>query len=377
MLTLAHAWVHDLDPVIFSVGPLAVRWYGLSYMLGFVVAALLLRFLATRGATPIPRERAMDVILWLVAGVMIGGRLGYVLIYQPQLLWTFRPELPFWDLLALHRGGMASHGGIIGVAVAALRISRGWKSEGNARTQADSRVGTCPWLHVTDLIALIAAPGLMFGRLANFINGELLGKVVAGPGMQAPWWSVRFWQEVPERWDELPVHQQTMLAEYAGVPVDLVFAGEEAAVETVIDSVALLGFAAQDGVTGAAEQLSLMLNARHPSQLYQAVFEGLLVALVLWWLARKPRRPGLIGAWFLIIYGVGRVLTEFYRLPDTHLVSAHIAGLSRGQWLSVGMFVGGVSLLWAVTRGRLSDTAPMGGWSQRSPLPAARPADTN
>lgn len=362
MLTLADAWVHDLDPVALRIGGFALRWYGLSYVMGFIVAGLLLRWLAIRGATPIPKDRAMDVIVWLVGGVLIGGRLGYVLFYQPSLLWTFRADFPFWDLLALHRGGMASHGGIIGVCVAALRICRGWKTDDGSIT------GKCPPLHVMDMIALIATPGLMFGRLANFINGELLGKVVSGPGQPGPWWAVRFWQEVPERWDELPSDQQALIAQSAGVSPRRLTVGTTESIHTAIDDsidhVYMLGVAARQGTAGATERLAELINARHPSQLYQALAEGVIAGLVVWWIARQPHRPGLIGAWFLMVYGVGRILTEIYRLPDTHI--ERFIGLSRGQWLSVGMIAVGIGVLWSVTRGPLRKTAQSGGWKKSS-----------
>src|SRR3954467_9215133 len=169
MPTLA-AWVHDLSPFVLKFSDdFGIRWYGLSYAASFLIAWLLLRWLASRGATSIPRERAGDVILMGVAGVVIGGRLGYVFFYQPALLWTFSHTPPWWGVLAINQGGMASHGGMIGVITAAWLVSRGFK------TPDGQRVGRTSMLAVLDTFALLTPSGLLLGRLANFVNGELLG----------------------------------------------------------------------------------------------------------------------------------------------------------------------------------------------------------
>ncbi len=364
VLTLADAWLHSLDSVLVSIGPIKIRWYGLSYVLGFMVGWYLLWLLAGRRATPIPRDRALDVIVWLVGGVLIGGRLGYAVFYKPSLFIGVTGDFPFWDLLALHKGGMSSHGGIIGVCVAAMRIRKGWKNEAGPDDQGQIH-GDCPFLHVTDLIALIGTPGLVLGRLANFINGELLGKIVAGPGEAAPWWSVRYWQEAPERWEQLSEAQRSLIAESASVPSGPVRDGDEPFVNAAIGHVAALAEAARDGSASAAEELARLINARHPSQLYQALAEGVFTGLMVWWIARKPRVPGLVGAWFLIVYGVGRVLTELVRLPDSHLARATVLGLSRGQWLSVLMVATGTTVLWAVTRGPLRTGDRLLGWARK------------
>ena len=141
MNTLA-AWLHDLGPIAFQAGPLAIRWYGLSYVLGFVIGWWWLTRLAAKGLILIPRERVADAAMIFVAGVVLGGRLGYAILYDPALFITFEKSFPFWGLLEINKGGMASHGGIAGVIIASLVIARGFKGPDGAR------VGKCPAPHV-------------------------------------------------------------------------------------------------------------------------------------------------------------------------------------------------------------------------------------
>lgn len=345
------AWLHDLSPFLLRIsGDFGIRWYGLSYILGAVIAYLLLRTLSKRGFTPIPADRALDVVVSIMLGAVIGGRLGYILIYQPSLLGLVE-GFPYWGVLAINQGGMASHGGMVGAGVACWLTSRGFK------TDSGERIGRSPTLHVLDLLAMLAPAGLMLGRLANFINGELLGRVIAGPGEPGPWWSVRYPQEVLER----------PAAELAQTPEQLFAIEQIAARNALPDGTFESGFARaierlQAGDAELARELPLLISARAPSQLLQALAEGLIVGLVVWFVARMPRRPGVVGACFLITYGLGRVATEFVRLPDAHLAAARLLGLSRGQWLSAAMVLGGITLL-LILRARRID--PMGGWATR------------
>src|SRR5262249_13161159 len=156
--TLA-AWLHTLDPVLVRfTDSLAIRWYGLSYVAAFLIGWLILRTLGRRGYTKIPPDRAMDAIMIVVLGTIVGGRLGYAIVYDPALLTTFTMSPPWWGLLAIHQGGMASHGGMIGLAIAAWWISRGFKDPANP---GGLRVGRCSTLHVMDMLALMAPPGLL------------------------------------------------------------------------------------------------------------------------------------------------------------------------------------------------------------------------
>ncbi len=340
-------WTHDISPVLIDLGGLSIRWYGLSYLAGFAAAYLLLRFLAGRGATVIPRDRAMDAILTLVMGVVVGGRLGYVLLYDPKLLGLI-DGFPYWGVLAVNRGGMASHGGIVGVIIAAWWLSRGMK------TESGDRVGRCPPAHAMDICAMIAPAGLFFGRLANFVNGELLGKVAAMPGEKAPWWAVRY----PQEWiSDQPLVQSLEQRAAIEALTSPYLRGED----TWIDGYERMLRAIQHGDTVARDALAPYLSARHPTQLYQAAVEGLLVGLVVWLVGMKRRRPGVIGAWFLITYAVGRVMMDFVRLPDPGI--SQFGGLTRGQVYSLVMLIAGlVVLVWA-SRSRAERMS--GGWLRR------------
>jgi len=328
MTTLA-AYFHEFDPIIVRLwGDFAVRWYGVSYLAGFVVGYPLLIVLSRRGWLQIPRERIADAMMWLIGGVIIGGRLGYLAVYDPTLFITFTTSPPFWGVLAINQGGMASHGGLVGVILAAWRISRGWKNPDGSIS------GRCSIWHVFDAMALGCVPGLLFGRLANFVNGELLGRVYsAAPvdgGKPGPWWTVQFPTEIIERADDLSNAQRAGVADLARR-----IAPELSMKESLHAIVAHAG--------ELKSQLQPLLYSRHPSQLYQAAAEGLVVGALLWlmwWM--KPRTAGLIGCAFMVLYGGLRVVTEFWRLPDAQFGGAgQISGLSRGQWLSVGMMVVG------------------------------------
>ncbi len=357
------AWLHTLSPFLVRFSDsLGLRWYGMAYLAGFLVGFLLLRALSRRGLTPIPLDRVDHAIMWLIGGVLVGGRLGYVLIYDRALLWTMTDSFPWWNLLAINKGGMASHGGMIGAAVAAWRISRGWTEPDGAR------VGACPPLHVMDLTCMLAPCGLFFGRIANFVNGELLGKVVSPPGTEGPWWSVQFPQEL-RGWDSPGVRDV-----HSHAP-DL-SAQQQSQLSELVHSVALPGDSFADALERIiqhaaryAGQLKPLLSSRHPSQIYQAVAEGLVVGAIVWAAAARPRKPGVVGAVFLISYGALRIVTEFVRLPDAQFDVGRPLGLSRGQWLSAAMVAAGACVLaWASRR----NVPRLGGWRTPTATSPAR-----
>ncbi len=282
----------DLSPTLFEVEifglTLALRWYALAYIAGIVFGWwIILRAIRTphlwQGTPPLTAEQVERFSTWAVVGIILGGRLGYVLFYDPATYLAEPWKIPFvWE------GGMAFHGGFAGVAVAGLWFCRREK---------------IPMLSMGDLLALAVPVGLMLGRLANFINAELWGRPTTLP------WGV-------------------------------IFPGEAA--QTC------------QGVVG--------LCARHPSQLYQAALEGLLLAVVLIWLAFRRgwlKRPGAIMGVFLLGYGLARFAVEFVRQPDAQFVSEgnpiglalHIGGygLTMGQVLSLPMIAAG---LWFALRAR-------------------------
>jgi len=345
------AWLHDLSPWVFEVNGFGVRWYGLSYVAGFVAAWIILKWLGTKRIVSVPPERAADAIMALAIGAVVGGRLGYAVFYQPSLLWGFDASLPFWDMLRLSRGGMASHGGMVGAVIAGWLISRGFKNDDG------ERIGKAPLLHVLDAVPLIAAPGIFFGRVANFVNGELLGRIVAAPGQPAPWWAVRFPQErltghAPELSPEQTRDLDRLLFD---VDPDAATIGE--AYTRVLDLV-------QGGSQQIAERLEPLVSARHPSQLYQAFAEAIVCGGICWWIARKPVRTGVLTGVFLVSYGVMRIATEFFRLPDDHFAVARPLGLSRGQWLSAAMIAVGIGVL-IYARMRKKENRYFG-WASRS-----------
>lgn len=354
------AYFHTLSPFLFEFTPgIGVRWYGFSYALGFVVGWALLRWLSRRGVTPLTVNQITDAMLILCIGVVAGGRLGYVLFYDPHLLIEFQSSLPFWGVLALNNGGMSSHGGMIGVLLACFVISR--KSQRDAI--ADPLLRGVPMLHVMDLTAIACTPGLMFGRLANFINGELLGQIAAPPGVKGPWYSVQFPQEV------FSGHAPALSPQQSSALLRLIDSfrvgsnSDERAYDRLLHYIQHNSTAPGSRAAETIEALSPLISSRYPSQLVQAAAEGLVLGLFLLVLWRRPRRVGTIVAAFLIGYGAMRIGTEFVRLPDAGLASPRLAGLTRGQILSCVMLAGGAAcLMWGKKLAR-----QFGGWGKPAP----------
>ncbi len=325
ILTLA-AWLHDLDP--FAIGP--IRWYGLSYLFGFFLGYLLVLRVTKVGLSTVKPAEVSDYIITVAIGIVIGGRLGYCLFYKPELFvtleWATLPvvgiDVPVWGPFALWAGGMASHGGIAGGIAACWYYAR--------RHQHDLP-------HLLDLFAFGAPLGLVGGRLANFINGELFGR----PAPDSLPWAVKFPQELYDDPD---------LAWRAQTLTDL--------------SVNQIILAIQDGDAHVRTLIEPILTPRHPSQIYGAFAEGLVTFLVLLWVWRKPRLPGVVGSWFCLTYASMRIIDEFFRRPDLHLQDQEFAaiGITRGQWLSAILFAVGVWGLWFSKRRAKRGVRPMGSW---------------
>ncbi|MEM9417477.1 MAG: prolipoprotein diacylglyceryl transferase [Planctomycetota bacterium] len=312
------AWLHTIDPYAIQLwegGP--IRWYGLSYLVGFLIAFLLVRRVARVGVSTLDYRRAADLIITLAISIVIGGRLGYIVFYKPNLLVEFSGSLPFWGALNIAGGGMSSHGGMIGGLVGAWWFAFRHKQ---------------PILHLFDLLAFAAPLGLFCGRVANFINGELFGRECDKDFVFA----VQFPQEAYESQE---VYNSLTLAYGRDLPrnwFDILQSGNEALQQAAIT----------------------VLPARHPSQLYAGVLEGLVVFAVLVVIWLKPKRAGTIAGAFGITYALMRLINENFREPDAHL-GYQLWGMSRGQWLSVPLLLAGVGLV--VLAYRLK-TPLMGSW---------------
>ena len=250
----------------FSFGPLAIRWYALAYIAGLLIGWRYLIAMARRPGSKVPERDADDFLLWATLGVVLGGRLGYVLFYKPDFYFTHPLEI-----FTVWQGGMSFHGGLLGVVAALLLFAR------------QRRLNV---FDLSDLVSQIAPIGLFFGRIANFINDELWGRPSDVP------WAMIFPSD--------PLH----------VP-------------------------------------------RHPSQLYEAGLEGIILFTALWLINRKvpaARHPGFVTGCFLIGYALARITGEFFREPDAFLGFLY-GGATMGQLLSLPVLAAGIGLSWfAATR---------------------------
>ena len=268
----------DIDPVAVQLGPFVIRWYALAYIAGLLIGwRLILRHLGRLANPPMSKVDVDDFLVWAIVAVILGGRIGYMLFYNADF-YLANPT----EALYLWRGGMSFHGGLAGVVIAMWWFCR----------RRDLAL-----LPVADLIASVAPIGLFFGRVANFINGELWGRETDAP------WGMAF--------------------------------------------------------PGAGTL------PRHPSQLYEAMLEGVVLFAVVQWLLRQERfreRPGMISGAFLIGYGLSRMFVELFREPDTQIGFLPF-GSTLGQWLSVPLVVAGL-YLWV--RGRQASASASPAKSKRA-----------
>ena len=246
----------DISPVALDFGIIKIRWYALSYIAGILISWYLILKIIKLKKIDINTKQVSDLVGNSMIGIIIGGRLGYVLFYNPEYYLNNLVEIfKIWN------GGMSFHGGFLGVVFAIIYSSKLFK---------------IPILTFSDLIALVTPVGLFFGRLANFVNGELYGRITNHPfGMVFP------------TGGDLP---------------------------------------------------------RHPSQLYEALFEGIILFIILWIMAsifNVLKRPGLITSFFIFLYGLFRFFIEFYREPDEHIGLLYFE-LSMGQILSIPMILTGL-----------------------------------
>jgi len=347
---LADAWLHNLDPFAIQLDWFpggGLRWYGLSYLAGFAVAFFLIRRVVGKGVSPMSASQVMDYVVTVAIGIVVGGRLGYVLFYQRELLTQFTGDVPFWGVFAINQGGMASHGGVLGGIAGCAFFA--WRQK-------------YPFAHMLDLMAFGGPIGLLFGRIANFINGELIGRECAADFPLA----VKFPQSMI---DWLP-HR---LADGTKVPADPRLGELVGGVTnnsqwfTPETNSGIVQFAIQKVQEGDPQMIAIvepLLAPRYPSQLFAGFTEGVVVFAVLFFLYRKPVKPGLIGGAFCITYALMRVVNEFFRMPDSHLMPADggMPDITRGQWLSFGLFVLGIV---TVTLALRSKQDKLGGWAPR------------
>ncbi|MCE9590177.1 MAG: prolipoprotein diacylglyceryl transferase [Planctomycetes bacterium] len=343
MPTLA-IYLHNLNPYAIKLwegGP--IRWYGLSYLLAFFLGYLVIRRVTRVGVSTLKPEHVGDLVITLALGVVIGGRVGYCLFYQPRLLGLI-DHAPYWGVLAMNEGGMASHGGMIGGIVASWWYARRHKHS---------------WPFILDLFAFGAPLGLFFGRIANFVNGELYGRPVPD-GSVAMNWAVRFPQEMLHWNPNVPADNLKIEAVSGAIPflpeikAGYVFSGWEGQAMATLRAI-------QEGNAEVSRIVGPVLTPRHPSQLYEALLEGLVLFAVLCWLWRRPMKPGVIGGAFCVTYGLVRILGECFRTPDFIIADQEFAalGVTRGQWLSALLCLAGVVMILAFRR---RNVEPMGGF---------------
>lgn len=366
------AWLHDLDPFLvqFPEGFFVdgIRWYGMAYISTFVLGWVFTRLIIRAGRTTLGKQEAFDFVVVAALGVVAGGRLGYVLFYKPALFVTFESSLPWWGVLQMNEGGMSSHGGMIGVAAAVwwfARRRRGGKQIGDEVKPAhEAKPVKHRFLHLFDIAAITAAMGFFLGRIANFINAELIGRV-CDPDLL---WAVKYPQEMRE-WSTNELMRLTPVVDHVGVEktewvTALADIGDEQNQQLVRATIERLIVAIQDGGQAGqatAEIIAPHLTTHHPSQLYAAFLEGLLVFVVLAIIWRQARRPGVIAGLYGVLYGAMRIVNEFWRAPDAHIADEEFAaiGLTRGQLLSIVMVViGAIVTVWASRR----NVEKIGGW---------------
>ncbi len=279
--------LHQVDPVAVPLPfwPHGIHWYGLMYLAGFAVAWYLGKRRVRAGRLPGVDDNAFgDLLFYAMVGVVLGGRVGYVLFYE---FGTFINDPVF--LFRIRDGGMSFHGGLLGVLVGVAYWC--WKQR-------------LHFFDAVDFVAPLVPAGLGLGRIGNYIGGELWGRLTNNG------WGVIFPRTLPEQYQQLPIEQLQQLH-----------------------------------ASGALDAY-----ARYPSQLYQAVIEGVILFSVLLFFSRKPRPRYAVSGVFALIYGLGRIVVEFFRQPDEQLGFLAFDWLTMGQLLSLPLVIIGLYLLWLSRR---------------------------
>ena len=294
-------YLHDFDPFIFHLwGNVGPRWYGMAYVLAFACGYWLLGVLARRGYTQLRPEQVGDFVTWTALfGVMLGGRLGYVLFYRPEMLLDPLSILRVWE------GGMSSHGGMLGVIVFTYYYA--WRHK-------------ISWTNLGDNLVVAVPVGLFFGRCANFINGELYGRIATVP------WAMLFPKELLEP-------QNAAEADRALLAVRQV-APSLTSPEAIVSGL--------HSHPQLREVLRPILTPRHPSQIYEAMLEGVALFAILWLVRTRTRQPdGVLTGLFFVCYAIFRIVVENFREPDASL----IAGFTRGQFFSFFLIAIGLAFI--------------------------------
>lgn len=351
---LAH-YVHNIDPVIFSINDaIKLRWYGLAYLLAFIVGYFLLKKLADRKLWVLPGDKASDFItLAAIFGVFLGGRLGSIIFYQWDA-FVANPLMVFkvWE------GGMASHGGILGLMIFTLVYSRMKKVS---------------WTGLGDGLCVVAPLGVMFGRIANFINGELYGRIDHGFA-----WAMKFPKTLHDK--SAPEFQNLSQAQEIAATADPDYAAYSDRIEQLAREIdgnsSQIGSPQYNEYWALVHQDSARLNAvirdhepvrqaigelleqRYPSQLFQAAGEGLGLFLILFItrICFRKLPHGILTGMFFFFYAIFRITMEHFREPDTDLVTYFGITITMGQFLSLFMIVIGLGfIIQAILRPRYLD----------------------
>jgi phosphatidylglycerol---prolipoprotein diacylglyceryl transferase len=294
-------YLHNLDPFIFrlwdNIGP---RWYGMAYVLAFICGFALLSRFSKRGYLDLSQPAVGDFVTWVALfGVMVGGRLGYVLFYKPEMLREPLSILRVWE------GGMSSHGGILGVVLFSLYYARRHKIS---------------WTNLGDNLVVAVPIGLFLGRCANFINGELYGRAANVS------WAMQFPKELLESTNSAEADRALAACQQ----IDPSLSSYEAVVEAVRTN------------PQVASVLREFLTPRHPSQLYEAFLEGIVLFAILWFVRTRARTPnGFLTGLFMICYAVFRIVVEYFREPDAALIGM----FTRGQFFSFFVIALGVGFM--------------------------------
>ncbi len=302
------AFLNNFDPFVFRIGNFGPRWYGLSYVVSALLVYWLYKRLAERGYTDLHPAKVADFITWTgLFGVLLGGRLGWILWYG-----RYQAHDSPWWMFEVQNGGMASHGGIYGIVIVTFVLSRLWRVS---------------WTSIGDSLCVTAPMGLFLVRCANFWNGELYGHVTTVP------WGVKFASELHESADAI-----------SAVGGDPSLIGE---------STRIIDAARHD--PALAQRLADVLPVRHPSQLYEAFLEGVVLFAILYTLRTRFRMPrGVLTGLFFILYAALRIIGEIFRVPDP---AWKMGSLSAGQTLSLYFFGIGVAFLVAGIRARVYEKA--------------------